>query len=240
MSALVRSELLKLRTVRATTGVLAAAAALGPVFVVLQLLTSDPASAADVRSVLTNAGIAGLLILLYGVGATTGEQRHDTIASTLVASHGRGRALRAKAIAMALCGLLAGLVAAVATAAVALPWLAVEGAPSLAAGDLLSLLAGQLAYTTLAGVIGVGIGALLRSQALAIAGLLIWLLVVETTVARFLPFVDRFGLEGSAAALARAPEIGDLPQGAALAVYGAWALAALAAGTAVFARRDVI
>jgi hypothetical protein len=143
----------------------------------------------------------------------------------------------AKALAMALCGLLAGALSAIAVAAVALPLLG--DAPLEDAGGLVLAFAGQLAYSALAGVIGVGLGALGRSQALTLVAVLVWLLAIEPTLGQFFDLVNRFGIEGSAAALARAPQLGDLPQGAALAVYAGWALVALAAGSAVLRRRDV-
>jgi ABC-2 type transport system permease protein len=237
MSAQLRAELLKLRTVRATALVLVACVVLGPLLAFLEALTSEQTTAADSRSVLTNAGISGLLILLYGVVSMTGEERHDTIAGTLVAVRDRRRVVVAKALAMALCGLLAGALSAIAVAAVALPLLG--DAPLEDAGGLVLAFAGQLAYSALAGVIGVGLGALGRSQALTLVAVLVWLLAIEPTLGQFFDLVNRFGIEGSAAALARAPQLGDLPQGAALAVYAGWALVALAAGSAVLRRRDV-
>src|SRR3954467_9672100 len=123
MSTQIRAELLKLRTVRSTFGVIAVAAVLGPLLAFIETATADQSELADPRSVLTNAGISGLLILLYGVVATTGEERHDTIAGTFLANPNRRQVLWAKAVAMGIVGVVCGLVTALTVAVVALPLL---------------------------------------------------------------------------------------------------------------------
>jgi hypothetical protein len=100
-------------------------------------------------------------------------------------------------------------------------------------------------FTTLAAVLGLGVGMISRSSAAAISGLLVWWLVIENLivafadrlVSRYLPFTAGNRL------LDFEPEeselLGDLlsrPTGA--LIFGGYTLAALLIGIAMFRRSD--
>ena len=114
-NAVLGTELLKLRTVRAplmlvTVGALLAAYfALQPVVDAGRQGAPSIGTAASMLTVLSAAGRGQLLALVIGVLAVTGERRHRTLTATLLQSPHRVRLLCAKAVAAALSGLLLGL-----------------------------------------------------------------------------------------------------------------------------------
>ena len=85
--------------------------------VVLSLLLDDALDDHDdVESLLSTGGIGGLLTLVLGVVAAAGEYRHGTIASTLLVTPQRLRAVSAAVVACLLGGLAIGLMIGGATA----------------------------------------------------------------------------------------------------------------------------
>jgi ABC-2 type transport system permease protein len=160
MTALVGAEFLKLRSTRTAYGFLAAIVLLTLGVVAATSATVDLRTKEDLEEALSGAGIASALLLVLGIVATTGEHRHGTITSSLLASPDRRRLLGAKLIAYFLTGALLGLAAVLATFAVAVPWLSARDAPLdlLDAGDYLALLGEGVAVSALSGAIGVGSG----------------------------------------------------------------------------------
>ena len=51
---------------------------------------------------------------------------------------------------------------------------------------------GSVAVTALMAALGVGLGAVIRNQVLAVIGLVVWFMVVENIVVGFAPSVGRF------------------------------------------------
>ena len=124
MTRLVAAELLKLRTTRTFWALAGSGAALVLLIVVLSLLLDDALDdASDVRSLLSTVGICGLLTLVLGVVVAAGEYDHGTIASTLLVTPQRLRAVSAAVAACLLGGLAIGLAIGGVTALIALPWL---------------------------------------------------------------------------------------------------------------------
>lgn len=200
MRNLLRAELLKLRTIRVTYGLLAggvAMAALGVVAVVLTAGGEDggpPLETSEgVRNVFGNAGSVSVLTLVLGILVVTGELRHGTITQTFLVTPARARVIGAKVAATALAGLAFGVVTSLVLVAIAVPWLAaVDDAVSvLSAAVLLPLLAG-LTSTALFGIIGVGVGALVRNQVAAVVVALVWQFIVESTLVALLPSVGKW------------------------------------------------
>jgi ABC-2 type transport system permease protein len=238
MKNLVVAELAKLRTTRTPYLLLAGAVALAVTSVL------DPGRDAttfrqpfhEQTFVFFTSFLVRILVLVMGVRAITDELRHGTIVSTLVVTPRRGRVIAAKAVAVG----AAGAVVAVAG------WLAMTGAAAVVAdmdGTVLRLRDGglrSLAGSAGAGVawalVGLGLGAIVRSQLAATVGGLVWLMGLEDAVrgwvgdlATYLP--GQAGLALAVGSSERALAAG----GVTMAVYAALALAA---GTALM-RRDV-
>ena len=245
MQCLIRSELLKLRTVRGPWLLLAA----GPVLVIAGISglvvsgtsVHDPAAQAKA---LAHVGLTSIFTLLFGVVAVAGEYRHRTITDTYLSTPERGRVLGAKLVVYAALAALAGVVSSLVGLAVAAAWWADKGAP-FGWGDsaMWATIGGGIAWNAIFAAIGVSAGALIRNLVGAVAASLAWIALVEGVVgqlignlARWLPFYAGQALGAGGAAML--PE-GLLPRlGALVVLLGYAAIFALAA-LAVSVRRDV-
>ena len=148
MTRLVRAELLKLRTMRVTYGLLAAAAAVTALFSSLQASGAGrsvpPVStAAGLSDVTTVGGVAMILAAVLGVIVTSGEFRHTNVTLTYLATPDRRRVLGAKAIATAFVGACYGLAAGIVATAVGLAFVAAHGnAVTVGAATMIAHIAG--------------------------------------------------------------------------------------------------
>lgn len=242
MIRLIGAELLKLRTTRTFWALAGSAAGLVLLIVVLTLAIDDQLNTQrEVRDLLSSAGLSGLLTLVLGVVVGAGEYRHGTIASTLLVTPNRLRAVAAQVIACFLGGLaIAGATVAL-ELAVGLPWLSSKEVLMPSAGDLARDLAGGILYAGLAAALGAAVGALLRNQVAAVVSILVLIFVVEPTVGALLEGVAPFTLTGLGAAMSGAS--GDdtdlLAPGVAALIWAGYAslLAMLAAFRT--AKRDI-
>jgi ABC-2 type transport system permease protein len=242
MSSLVSAEFLKLRTTRTAYGFLAAIVLLTLGVVAANSANVDLRTKADLEEALSGAGIAAALLLVLGIVATTGEHRHGTITSSLLASPDRRRLVGAKVIAYFLTGALLGIAAVLATFAVAIPWLSARDAPLdlLDAGDYLGLFVEGVAVSALSGAVGVGIGAIVRNQVAAVVGTLIYLFVLEPVIGVISSDVAAYTIGGSQSALTAAPVEDALDPLVGGLVLAAWALGLSLAGAELEERRDVV
>src|SRR5689334_17833735 len=168
---LIRSEFRKLSTVRGPWLLLAA----GPLLVVAGVTglvqsggnVHDPATQGKA---LAHIALAALFTLVFGIFAVAGEYRHGTVTDTFLGTPGRGRVVAAKLAVYGAVGAAAGLVsAAVAVAATAGWWAAKGGSFDLTAAGSWRVVAGGVAVNVAFAAIGVGVGALVRNLAAAIA-----------------------------------------------------------------------
>jgi ABC-2 type transport system permease protein len=242
VSSLVSAEFLKLRTTRTAYGFLAAIVLLTLGVVAANSANVDLRTKEDLEEALSGAGIAAALLLVLGIVATTGEHRHGTITSSLLASPDRRRLVGAKVIAYFLTGALLGIAAVLATFAVAVPWLSARDAPLdlLDAGDYLGLFVEGVAVSALSGAVGVGIGAIVRNQVAAVVGTLIYLFVLEPVIGVVSSDVAAYTIGGSQSALTAAPIEDALDPLVGGLVLAAWALGLSVAGAELEERRDVV
>lgn len=242
MTNLVAAELLKFRTTRTFWALAASALGLVLLIVILNLAIDDSLrSESDVRSLLSTAGIFGLLTLILGVVAGAGEYRHGTIASTLLVTPQRLRAVTANVLGCFLGGLAIGAVVSAATAVVALPWLSANDADLPSAGATLGIFLGGILYGALAAALGAAFGALLRNQVAAVVIVLVLIFVVDPAIAGLLEGVGQFTLTGLAIAMSGGDN-GDmdlLPFGLAALVWALYTALLTALAVIFTARRDV-
>jgi ABC-2 type transport system permease protein len=245
-----RMEWIKLRSLRSTFWLLAASAAgtIGIGVVVLAAYRSHlprPSAEQMVNDGLSGVALGQLLIGFLGVLCMTSEYSSRTIRSTLAAVPNRPMVLAAKAavfgvvavaVAEAVC-LGAFLASQAALSGSAVPRAALTD-PGVARTVLLSGL-----YLALIGLIGVGLGAIVRHTGAAV-GVLFGVLFVPMVVlgafgpasipvARFMPM---FILINSVGVVTPVP--GLLPPWAGLGVLGLYAAATIGTGGWLLARRD--
>ena len=189
MRSLIYAELLKIRTTRmlaGTVGVVLVVAAALPVFFGAAAGSGDlpplvPESLADMLA--APSWLAGGAVLLIGLLSSAGEFRHRTVYTTRLAEPRPLRVFAAKLAAMTVIGLAVG---------VAVDIVAAGAGTAVLAGDGLSIepfshnvprvaLVMPLVLA-LYGVLGVAIGAVLRSTTAAVGAALIWAFVVEAVI----------------------------------------------------------
>ena len=245
MNHLIRTELLKLRTVRAPWLVLAA----GPALVVAGV-SGFVLSGGDVHDTATQAkglahvGLTAIFALAFGIGAVAGEYRHKTITDTYLSTPARARVIGGKLVVYPAVAVLAALISALAGLGVAAAWWSAKGA-TFAWGDsaMWATIGGGIAWNAAFAALGVGLGALIRNLAAAIALALAWIALVEGIVgqligslARWLPFYAGQALGAGGKTMLTQPLLSRWTAAAVLAGYTAvFAVAAIATSI----RRDV-
>ena len=152
MSALLRAELLKLRTTRTFAALVGTALALSLLVVALAAALSDDFTEDDVRELFT-ADFSSLFILLLGVIGMAGEWRHRTITGTVLAAPDRLRLLAAKTLSYAVAGVVLSLIVTVAIMLVGTLILSGRGETTLGAGDLADVLWRNLLVAALLGAL---------------------------------------------------------------------------------------
>jgi ABC-2 type transport system permease protein len=245
MYYLIRSEVLKLRTVRGPWLLLAT----GPVLVIAGISglvvsgtnVHDPAAQAKA---LSHVGLTSIFTLLFGILAVAGEYRHRTITDTYLSTPARGRVIGAKLVVYAALAALAGVMSTLVGLAVAAAWWADKGA-SFGWGDsaMWATIGGGIAWNTIFAAIGVSAGALIRNLVGAVAAALAWIALVEGVVgqlignlARWLPFYAGQALGAGGTAMLPEPLLSRL--GALVVLLAYTAIFTLAAIT-ISVRRDV-
>jgi ABC-2 type transport system permease protein len=247
MNNLIRAELLKLRTIRTFSWSVVAALAFVPVSIALAIAKvgtpsgTSLASAEGFRNVIAAASSGGVLVLLIGIVLMAGEFRFSTVTATFLITPERKRVAGAKLAASSLVGLAIGVASSLLTIAIALPWLASRDVDLGSHGsDIAIVLLGGLAATAIAGIFGVGIGALVTNQTLAVTLTLIWALLLEGMVVNLGPGLGRWLPGGAAGAISGAATYSNLlPVWAAALLFTGYGLAFAGAGTRAVRRRDI-
>jgi ABC-2 type transport system permease protein len=240
MTALVRAELLRLRTSRSTWALLAVAVTVSGLRMAMVLAGAGSIEGAgsgsdDQRALLVGAGAHAALLLsaVYGVLLVTGELASWTLTASLLITPDRRRVVLAKVMAGAAAGAL------VATSLLALG----IGVAAAAGGGTdvgLRPLVGTVLMAAGSGAIGVGVGTVVRQQTAAVAVPVLWFLVLETLLSGFqLSWLQPWLPGGALAALSGARFAGSLPMAAAAGVVVAYAAALLLPGARSLLRRDV-
>ncbi|MFC1417726.1 ABC transporter permease [Streptacidiphilus cavernicola] len=245
------SEFWKLRSVRSTRWTLVAAvaanvvlAALAAVFLPSRLSAQDMASVDPIRLSLAGLHLSQIAIGVLGVLTITSEYGTGMIRTTLTAVPRRRAMLAAKTLAFAATALLAGVVACFA-AYFAFQAFVSRGPLVSSIGDpgIVRAVAGGGVYLAVLGLLGLGLGAVLRSSAGAIATLfgLLFVPVIlldllphtwRTTIGPYLP------MNAGDAIYSLHPEAGGLNAAGGLGVLGLYAAAALVLGFTVIKHRD--
>jgi ABC-2 type transport system permease protein len=243
MSALVRTELLRLRTARSTWVLLAAGLvvtlgwAVGVLINVGGIGASTKGSIQMRADLLGASGIGLFAMMLLGVVAVTGEFHHQTVTPTFLVTPRRWRVLAAKAAACAITG---PLVMAVFLATVWTLGVLAGAIDPTVDGGLLAMIGRSMLIAACWTVLGVAVGAAVRNQTIAVLLPLAWFLLIES-------LFPAYGLDalvpwlpgGATTALAGGRLAGALPAWAALLVLLTYVVALLVPGARAIARRDI-
>ena len=246
MQPLLRAEVIKLRTTRTFLALAGAALGTSLLLAVLTAILDEPTQDSVLVDVFAS-DTSSLFITILAVVGISGEWRHRTITSSLLAMPDRMRFLAAKTLAFAVAGLLLSLVISVAIAVVGYTILGVRGLPSPGLGEVVDLAWHSAAVSLVSGALGVCVGALVWNQVVAVVGLLVLGFVIEPLILGMAPEVGRFGpfvalpiaLSGMSAGDAGLGSV-DLPSpGLAALALCAWIAVIFAAGAALLRARDL-
>ena len=244
-----RSEWIKLTTLRSNVTILALTPIIGvllswilAVFVKIDPDTNEPFTIGE--SFVFSTWLSTVLAAIAGILMFTSEVQHGTMATAVTAQPARWVTVAAKTAIAACFGLAMGALGMIGgLSGTLLGGLESGDTSGMAATALWGLL-----LATLAPLLGLGIGMIVRHSAAAVSILLVWVFVLENlirtlvpaNVHRFLPFSAANGLIGTgtgtdtpemlAAALSRVQDA---------FLFGGYAAAALAVGTVLLYRRDM-
>ena len=123
---------------------------------------------------------AYIAVFVLGALGVTTEFRYQTITPTVLQTPSRWAVVGAKMIAYAVLGILYSVVCVVVELAIAIPWLNHKNIDlDLGNSDNLHALSGIFAVVALFGIVGLGVGALLKNQIVAVVVGVLFLLVLE-------------------------------------------------------------
>ncbi len=247
MMNLVRSEWIKIRTVRVNF-VLGLIAALFPLIVIglVSLLSGDEQQVADdlVEAVTGTMVLTALLLGVIGALNLTGEYSHQTIRTTFAATPQRSRVLLAKAFVTAVSTLVFAALVEFLTFILGSVILSSRDADVKLDGSDKAALLGAVVLAGMLSLLGYGLGLVIRNSPATVATLILWPLLLEN-IARGV--LGAAGIENqtpwlpyqSAISMANpdlAPEDPSRLQGG--LYFGAVILAFVIAGLFVNERRD--
>ncbi len=188
--------------------------------------------------------LTAVLASILGTLAFTADVQHGTMAAAIAAQPARWVLVVPKATIAAGVGLVMGFLGMIGGLAGAI----LGGLPKGDTSAMVSTALWGLLLTTLAPVLGLGVGMIVRHSAAAVSSLLVWAFVLENiahallpvSAARYLPF-------SVATKLLDMDAPSDTPETIAAAltstqnalIFGGYSFALLALGTALFVRRDV-
>ena len=244
-----RSEWIKVSSLRSNVMILALTPVIGillswilATFVEIDPDTNLPFTIGE--TFIFSTWLTTVLAAIMGTLMFTSEAQHGTIATAVAAQPSRWITVTAKTtiaacfgLAMGVLGMIGGLSGAV------LGGLDKGDTSGMASTALWGLL-----LTTLAPVLGLGVGMILRHSAAAVSILLVWAFVLENLVrtlipanaARFMPFSAAGGMLGISQAT-DTPETlaAGFSQAQNALLFGGYSVGVLVVGTIIFSRRDM-
>lgn len=252
MTALLRSEVRKVATIKLWWGMLLGSVALAALSVVAQIATNglknNPAaplnSAVTQRAVFSSAVSGYIFSVVVGIILITTEFRHFTSRPTFLTEPHRGRVIAAKLVVAAVVGFVYAVCDVALTAAIAVPWLGAKGISiDWSGAEIMPSLLGAVASVTIFGIIGVGVGVLIRNQVAAVITALAYRFIAEGLIS-LIPYIKEVHpyLPGAAAAALTGGRAGEntlTSQWEAGAILLGWGLLFAVAGYVITARRDI-
>lgn len=205
MIFLLQSELRKLIYLRSNwllliwSGLFAALGTVAPIVV----LNSESRGAAmgfsgtstpeGINAVFANAAGGYLFALIMGILIMTNEFRHGTAVGTFLVTPKRSTVLVAKLIAAAIAGLVVQIfsfLVAVGSGVIALGFF--EPHAPVTTELLSKIFRASVLSGVVLGIVGVGLGALVKNQIAAVTGAVIWTLIVEGLVVAFVESIGKY------------------------------------------------
>ncbi len=146
-----------------------------------------------INAVFANASGGYLFALIMGILIMTNEYRHGTAVGTFLVTPKRSTVLIAKIVAAAIAGLIVQIFSfafAISSGLVALNFF--EPHSPVTAELLWKVFRASALSGVVLGIVGVGLGALVKNQIAAVTGAVIWTLIVEGLVVAFVESIGKY------------------------------------------------
>src|SRR6516225_5361832 len=245
IARLTRAELRKLMAARSFLIGLALSAGLAVISVAVDAASAGKnghaalGTAASTDQMLKLGSVCCVAMLVLGIIGSGSEYRHKTIVPTMLAAPRRGALVTAKAIGIAVAGVMLSALTFGLGLATIVAELSAHHIHHLPA-DTGTLFAGSVIAATLFGVIGVALGYITRSTIAAVVGAVGWVLFVELAILHTLvPHLAKWLVTGASVALTDPSASKTLTLVTAVTVLCVYAVVLLAAATGLVLRRDV-
>jgi ABC-2 type transport system permease protein len=246
IARLTRAELRKLTTTPAFLITVAIAVALAVISVVANAANAGkngtaPLGTDAIYEILKLGPVIFVAMLVLGIIASGGEYRHRTIIPAMLITPRRGALVTAKAIAIAIAGVVLSALTFGLGLAAAVGELHARGIDHLPAGTA-GMFAGSVAAAVLFGLIGVALGYITRSTVAAVVAAVGWVVFAEYAIVHTVaPKLFNWLISGTATVLTGPPTPGTTAPTplTAAAVLAGYTAVLLAAATWLARRRDV-
>lgn len=194
MLTLIRTEFLKLRTIRSPWLLLAVGVPLVVAGVSGMVISKGGVPTRAMQSnAVAHVGLASILTLVFGILAVAGEYRHKTITDTYMSTPGRTEPLVAKLVVYTLIGAISAAIWSVAGLLAEIGWWAGKGASfSWSDSGMWTTIGGAIGWNAAFAAIGVGLGALVRNLVGAVALALAWIALIEGILSQLLGSLGRW------------------------------------------------
>ena len=133
------------------------------------------------HSILASARSAGVAAFVLGALSVTTEFRYQTITPTVLVTPSRWTLITAKIVSSVIMGIFYALACTVLALAMALPWLSSDGISS-PLSDNWGAVISAFVVVALYALLGLGAGALLKNQIVAVVVGLLFLIVIQNIV----------------------------------------------------------
>ena len=205
MKHLLQSEIRKLIYLRANwllliwSGLFAALGTVAPIVVLnsdrrtMGMGFSGTNTPEGINAVFANAAGGYLFALIMGILIMTNEFRHGTAVGTFLVTPKRSTVLYAKLIAASLAGFVVQVFSylmAISSGFIALTFY--EPHAPVPMELLWKVLRASALSGLVLGVVGVGLGALVKNQVAAVTGAVIWTLIVEGLIVAFVESIGKY------------------------------------------------
>lgn len=201
MKRALKAEFRKLRYQRSTYGNLIGASALAAVSAIATIASTQLPHAAmmfdltteqTMQMIMASATGGYLFAIIIGIVMSTSEHRYSTAVATYLAQPNRRIVMVAKMITAAVAGFTVQLVSTLFGMAAAYIYVQRYVHAALPLDIYARVLAGSLLVGVVLGVVGVGLGTLIRSQIIAVIGAMLWLNVIESLLMLFADWIGKW------------------------------------------------
>ena len=244
---LVHAEVVKLLTTQVWFWLLLAALAMASLFTIAPIASGDIDDSRDLADLFTGAATSYLPVFVLGVLGVTTEYRHQTITPAVLTTPSRWRLLSAKMITYLLVGAVYAASCLVVQLAISVPWLSAKNIDmTLGTNGVPRALVSVFTVVVLFGLVGIGVGALVKNQIVAVSVGIIVIQVVNPLlgaipkVRAVFPYTPFGGVSALLNSGSRAADgFTLLPHWGGAVVLALWALVPAAIGAAYTMSRDI-